>query len=721
MRKTLLALGALTAVSLPVQARAHELQGYVSPAGMEVLGRAIPTLVPERLEGLEFKKELDICPGDPVVFTQSKTNVELEIHNLDIEARDNDHLRVDVTLSVRGDGEIQMDNIYACFSEETCGDDFFLNNARAVLDFNIEIEGGKPVLTVYDIDLQVAPEDLDFNLADCGAIDNIGNWAVDAIREYLLDYAIDFVEGMAREQLSPMLADMMVGFNGAQVEVMAFGIDAQLAETNITAIDGLQVVGDIDIYSRFSPSTCIKKDPGEPKSHPGESPFLDVRDAHVGVAANYGLVEDALYHAWRRGMMCVSDKTLEGFGMDTSLMMEEIGKMMPGFPVDTKFSVEVRAAAPPRLEGSNFDNGAMRLVVEGLSVEVIGRKADGQAGSLKVELDMSIEAKLGVDPTRNVMTVQLGEATLDRLTVEDQIEKSKAGFDAARIRHVIGDFIMPAMMEEMSGMPLMAPIVGYQGVYVILDETKFDDAFLSAKLDLFVAPENDDVAPETRITDKPDGAANPKTAVLAFTGSDDQIPEQLMQFVVTIDGVAAEPSFVKEAHIGAIGETKTYRVEVAAMDLNGNVDPSPESVEVFVDGIAPGLVIRGSRIREVEDEATFEWSASDDITAESALRPTIEVYRLNDKTDILSKQLVASQELPAGTSKTTIPVKDGDLYRVEVIVKDEAGNESRSSLTLRTPGYGGCAATGAAGSVPFALALGLVAFVLRRRRVKVTH
>jgi len=686
---------------------------------MEVLGRAIPTLVPERIEGLEFVKELDICPSEPVVLTQSKTNVEFEIHDLKIETRDNDHLRVDITLSARGDGEIHMDNIYACFSEETCGDEFFINNARAVLDFNIEIEGGKPVLTVYNTDLQVGSDDLDFNLSGCGAIETLGNFVVDIVRDYLLDYALDMLEGLAREQLSPMLADMMVGFNGAQVEVMTFGIDAQLAETNITEIDGLQVVGDIDVYSRFSPSTCIKKDPGEPKSHEGESPYLDMSDAHVGVAANYGLVDDALYHAWRRGMMCINDKTLAGFGMDTSHMMEEIGKMMPGFPVDTEFSVEVRAAAPPRLEGSKFDNGAMRLRAEGISVEIVGRKADGQAGSLKVELDMSIEAKLGVDPTRNVMTVSFGEATLDRLTVEDQIEKSKAGFDAARIRHVVGDFIMPAMLEEMSGMPLMAPIFGYQGVYVILDETGFDDAFLSAKLDLFVAPENDSVAPDTRITDRPNGPANPKTAVLAFTGSDDQIPEQLMQFVVTVDGVAAEPSFVKEAHIGVIGETKTYRVEVAAMDLNGNVDASPESAEIFVDGIAPGLVIRGPRIRDVEDEATFEWSASDDTTTEAALRPTIEVYRLNDKTDALSKQLVSSQELPAGTTSATIPVKDGDLYRVEVVVKDEAGNESRSSLTLRTPGYGGCAATGAAGSVPFALALGMVAFVLRRRRVTV--
>jgi hypothetical protein len=103
------------------------------------------------------------------------------------------------------------------------------------------------------------------------------------------------------------------------------------------------------------------------------------------------------------------------------------------------------------------------------------------------------------------------------------------------------------------------------------------------------------VAPNTRITGKPDGIANPKTAILSFDGSDDQVPGQLIQYKVTVDGESAEPSFVKQATIGEVGVTKTYQVEVAAVDLSGNVDPSPESVELLVDGIAPGLAIRGKR------------------------------------------------------------------------------------------------------------------------------
>ena len=716
MRKLLLAFGVLTATSLPLQAGAHELQGYVSPSGLDALDRAIPSLVPERLEGLEFEKAFDICPGEPISFKQRDTNVELEIHALDMGVPDNDRLSVDLTFSLRGDGEVQMDNIYACFGEETCTDDFFISNARAKLEFNVEVEDGKPVLTVYNVELDVASDDLDFNLADCGAIDNIGNTVIDLFREYLLEYGLNMVEGLAQEQLSPLLAEMMVGFNGAQLQVQTFGIDAQLAETNLTEYDGVQVVGDIDIFSKFSPSTCISRDPGEPKSHKGESPFLDMSDAHVGVAANYGLVDDALYHAWRRGMMCINDKTLEAFGLDTHHMMDEVAKIMPGFPVDTKFSIEVRAAAPPRVEGTPWADGSLKLHLEGLSVEIIGRKADGQAGSLKVEIDMSIAAKVGVDPIRNVMTVSMGDSSIERLVVEDQIAKSEAGFDAARIRRVVGDYIMPAMLEEMSGMPLMAPIFGFEGVYIMLNEADFGDAFLSAKIDLFVAPEDDDQAPDTRITDKPNGPSNPKSAIVSFSGSDDQIPAELLQFEVTIDGETAEPSFVKEVKIGVLGETKTYQVQIAALDLNGNIDPTPETLELFVDGIAPGVAIRGSRMREVEGEATFEWTASDDTTDVSQLRTTVDLYRLTDRSDTLSKQLVSSRELPAGVTSATIPVKDGNLYRVEIVVEDEAGNQSLSSLTLRTPGYGGCSSTGAMGSLPFALGLGLLAIGFRRRR-----
>jgi uncharacterized protein (TIGR03382 family) len=52
------------------------------------------------------------------------------------------------------------------------------------------------------------------------------------------------------------------------------------------------------------------------------------------------------------------------------------------------------------------------------------------------------------------------------------------------------------------------------------------------------------------------------------------------------------------------------------------------------------------------------------------------------------------------------------------VAEDEAGNQSRSSVTVRTPGYGGgCSAAGGSSGLPVALALGFLGLLgIRRRR-----
>lgn len=723
MRKTVFAIGSLAAAAaLATNASAHRLEAYVSLTGVEFLESAVPSLVPESLGGVEFEKTLLTCPGDrPVIAKQTDTTVELTIHSLDIGLPEDDRLQVEMNFSVSGSGELQLENPYACFGEATCNDDFFINDATVMLDFNIEIENGKPVLTVHDMDLDVTDDNLDFTLSgsDCTGLDSIANSLVDFGTEYLLEEGLGLVSDLATDSLGPALSEMLVGFNGVQGEFDKFAFDAQLADTDIS-IAGLKVAGDIDVYSRFSPATCIdsSKDPGEPAEHEGAPPLLDMTASDVGISANYGLVDDALYHVWRRGMMCVNDKTLEGLGLDTHHLLDEVAKMLPGFPAGTEFGIEVRAAAPPRVQGSAAEGGGLTLYVEGLSVEISGRKPDGKTGTFRLELDLSMDANMGVDPKRNVMTLSFGEASIDRLVIDDQISSAEAGFDAARIRTVVGDYIMPAMLEEMSGMPLMAPVFGFNGVYIILQEANFGQAFLSAKLDLFLAPKVDDQAPDTRITDKPDGIANPKTAVLSFDATDDKVPEQLIQYQVTVDGEVGEPSFVRQAAIGELGETKTYSVQVAAVDLNGNVDPTPATAELLVDGISPGVAIRGSRVREVSGKsATVEWTASDDYTADDSLQARVEVYRLNDRKQALDKQLVETKEVSPGTTEATINIKNGDLYRAEVVISDEAGNESRTALTLRTPGYGGgCSASGSGTGLPIGLGLAMMLLLGARRR-----
>jgi MYXO-CTERM domain-containing protein len=164
--------------------------------------------------------------------------------------------------------------------------------------------------------------------------------------------------------------------------------------------------------------------------------------------------------------------------------------------------------------------------------------------------------------------------------------------------------------------------------------------------------------------------------------------------------------------------TATYEVSVAAVDLAGNVDPTPASASILVDGVVPFVVVNGARVRSADEGAVgVTWTMRDDTTASEALSVRVEVYELTDPADALSTRLVETQELAAGTTESKIEINEsGGVYRVEVHVTDKAGNDSQSSLLLNVASTGGCSVggNGSSGSVLLLLALGLL--FLRRRR-----
>jgi hypothetical protein len=84
----------------------------------------------------------------------------------------------------------------------------------------------------------------------------------------------------------------------------------------------MTVSGDLDLMSRFPAASCLDgRDPGDPAVFPGPAPDLGAGlQTDIGLSVNLGLLQDAIYHVWRDGMMCVTPGTLEGFGIDLSAL-----------------------------------------------------------------------------------------------------------------------------------------------------------------------------------------------------------------------------------------------------------------------------------------------------------------------------------------------------------------------------------------------------------------
>lgn len=719
-----LALAAVAAAA-PGSAAAHDVNARLSPSGVEFLEAQLPTYVPTYLRPPAVTVQVaDPCPGSKAIWlTQRDTEVYLSLDAFDLKLPQDGTLRVDVTLSAVAWGEAFIENPYFCFGSATCQDELWIDGARAIIDFAAWVDAtGKPRVQVAKIDLELSPNQIDFTLSSC-PIDDIVNLVVDVGKDWAMDFMLAKVEEMAQQQIGPRLEAMLAGFASYDGVTGSSDFSAKLTSVTVSP-SGIGAAVDIDLTSRYPAAACVGADPGDPAPQPGPAPNLAAGvNAHVGLSANLGLVDDALYHVWREGFMCVTPESLGALGI--SLDLDHIAGLLPGFPAGTTFSLAATVTMPPRVEGAAGEVATLTLVIEGVEIDLFAHTPDGQTRSLHLELDAAVSASVALDPSINALVLEIGDVRLTDLVVEDELGLEEAGFDFARIHKLLEERVLPRLADQLGAMPVTGPVFGgLAGYYAILREVRTTTAYLLAKADLFRAPADDRNPPDTFIAQRPSRPVRPSQAAILVDGTDAEIPTELLRYVVSVDGAAGSPTYVKKHKIGEEGRTATYRVSVAAMDLGGNVDPTPAVADVTVDGVSPDLrLLEYPRGTIATATPVVTWTATDDVTPAEALEPRARIYRIRPDR---SGELVDEQDLGAGSASGKLILDPGTEYRVILDVSDEAGNVSSEAFLFTVspdapaPGAGcGCEAAGRGGRSPAAAALLLatvVALRLRRRR-----
>jgi uncharacterized protein (TIGR03382 family) len=684
----------------------------VSPAGLDFVEEQVPSYVPAHLEPPAITQTLFTCPGGrPVVATQQDTAVDIEVHDVDLSIPAAGTLRLDITLSVDAEGRLFLENPFLCFGETTCDDVLSLDHGRAVVDFEVSAMNGEPRVAVSAVELMIGPDDIDLTLSGC-TIDDVLNWVIDFAKDWFMDYLVEKVEEVATTALSPLLEELVGGFTTFDGNLGIADFSAALDSVGVRT-DGITAVALADLTSPLPPVACVGPDPGQPGPHAGAAPDLrEGTGAHLGVAVNLGLIDDALYHAWAGGMTCVSSDELEAQGID--LHLDHVAVLLPGLPVGAEMSLEAHLATPPRVVGGNRSGADLTVLVEGAHIELTGEAPDGARVRFLVELDASASGRIGLEPGINALTLEMTGARIERLQVEEAYG-GEVPFDVARLHQLLEDFVLPALFDELAAIPITGPVFGLADYYLILRDLGASSSHVWAKTDLFRAPADDRNAPTTEIVRQPIGVANPSNALVLVSGSDAEVPPELLRYRVTIDGRTAEPTYVRAVDVGFPGVTDTYEVHVAAVDLAGNEDPVGVSTTVTVDGITPQVALHGDRMRKTSDtRIDLAWSMDDDYTEPARLRPRLVVYRMTDRTDSLSAELVDTIDLAQGATGATADLEPGDLYRLEIVVADEAGNETRSSTLVEVTGAGGCNAGGR--GAPFGMALVMLGALVALRR-----
>lgn len=696
-------------------ADAHQLHGYVSQAGLDFISEQVPALVPKDIYPGPLSKDF-AC----MTATQQNTHVALEVHDFSITIPQEGRLRVYLDISADGDGELLVDDVYACFGEMTCQDQIYIHDARATIDFDIMLDGGKPTAVFQNVDLQLSEDDIDINFSGCAA-DDVANWMIDFAKEYVTDMLLAKAEEMAKDALGPKVEEMLGGVGAFSGQIQSMDITAALQDIFVEE-DGVDIGVDVGMSSMFEPAECVRDlDEGAPTDLAGEVPDLGQIASDLGLAVNFGLVNNALYQVWRQGLTCITGDSLAALGI--VIPTDHIMQLLPGFPPGTTLDMEMRLSKPPRLTstytgGGNDDVDTLDMIamIEGVELKLIGHLPDGSDKTIDVGMDVSATMALGIDPATNAMLATPVGMEVTRMDI-DQVYAAETGVDSARLLQVVHQQMLPKLLAKFGAMPVTGPVFSKGEYAVILRGIGNNEAFLSLNADLFHIPADDIGAPETSIIEYPSGPVSVENSKIRVSAVDGMIPTELLRYNITVNGEARPMTYVRSFAAGVAGESGTYDVQVSAVDLSGNTDESPASVQITVDGIAPVVYLEGERIRKMDGGSTdLSWTMSDDMTDAALLGARIELFEVKDETDLLSREHVETIELGPGVTSATVEIADGAMYQAEVHVIDAVGNESIATVLLDSENGCGCAAGGGStGLTTLVVGLGLL-LVLRRRR-----
>jgi MYXO-CTERM domain-containing protein len=716
LTKTALAstLAAAGTVLAGPTAHAHQLDGYVSQAGLDFISAQVPGLVPKDIYPGPIAKDFSCMTA-----TQRNTHIQLEVHDFSITIPEEGTLRLYLNISADGEGELFVDDPYACFGEMTCQDTLYIHDARATIDFDIMLDGGKPTAVFKQVDLQLSEDDININFSGCAAGD-IAEWMIDFAKDYVIDMLLDKAEEMAQQALGPKVEEMLGGIGAFEGEIQATQFSAALQDLFVRQ-GGVDIGVDVAMSSMYEPAECVREfDDGAPQDVAGEVPDLGEVASHLGLALNFGLVNGALYQVWRQGLTCIDGDSLAALGVH--LPTEHIMQLLPGFPPGTTLDMEMRLTKPPRLTSTqgggsdDVDTLDMVAVVEGIELELIGHLPDGSDKTIEVGMDARATMALGIDPSTNAMLATPVGMEMTRMDI-DQVYAAETGLDSARLLQVVHEQMLPKLLAKFGAIPVTGPVFSKGEYAVILRGIGNNEAFLTLNADLFHIPTDDIGAPETSIIEYPIQPVSVADSKVRVSGVDGMIPTELLRYNVTVNGEARPLTYVRTFAVGTAGESGTYEVQVSAVDLGGNTDESPASTQVTVDGIDPVVYLEGERMREMDGGSTeLAWTMSDDMTDAALLGARIELFEVKDESDLLSREHVETIELGPGVTTATVEISDGAMYQAEVHVTDAVGNESIATVLLDSKNGCGCSSGGGStGATTLLAGLGVL-LVLRRRR-----
>jgi hypothetical protein len=374
------------------------------------------------------------------------------------------------------------------------------------------------------------------------------------------------------------------------------------------------------------------------------------------------------------------------------LLSENLGNVASGLglPANTKLEFALRLLEAPfvRLTAAS----GMELFLRNFHLRLTMIPPGGPLNQAFISADLGVSVKPWVDPATNSISMDLGQVTVARLEIQGKDgQPANLQLDPARLQRFIEHVALPVLRERLSASPVSPSVFNVKTFQVELKQMMVNEGSLAAYVDAYqLEATGDPTPPETLLVKSPGQEVGPQVVRITVRGNDARTPAALLRFSARIDGGPwSEPKYGGRIDVTTHGGT--HVVEIAAMDHDGNIDPSPLNLRFTVDAMVPLLTIHSRPDSLISgSSASVSFSGSDDRTVEGQLRFTAELFRVPDGGG--NPEVVATKEVPPGENTVTFDGLADGIHRIRITVEDGVGNVTSQDVGFVVDNSSGCSA-----------------------------
>jgi uncharacterized protein (TIGR03382 family) len=687
-------------------AQAQDFSIRITQEGFDAMRPAALMRLPSTFRVPSMERQLFNCPVTSSDIVAQVPDVDVGVGWRDVRVTAEDGaLAVEAEVDLDIDTTVEIDRVYACFGHATCD----VTAGADALSLRVVVAGSSSesgiALEATDVALDLAPEDLSIDSSGC-AVGDAAEWLIETFRSWVVERLLSYAESALSEKVASGLEGLIAQAVDLEIERAGFSIHGSVDSLSIHAGTGVELSGSVGVRWAGAP---VYDAPAPAIGAPeGVALPAEFGPGQFQLAVSDRLATAALYEAWRGGLL---SSALEG--RLPTIELDSLGvSQQLGLPEATQISMTIDLTEPLVASFDRDGSGHAKVEITNLVVDLhVLPPWPLPASEVRVRVDGSVALGVAIDPSLGGLVPEVGELDIERVTIET--EGAELEIDRARIAEFVRGRVTPILAERFSGVPIAPALASIAGVFAYVRTLETEGGWERAGVDLVTADPNDHDPPSTLLVE-PAALVAAGSATFLATGEDGSTPTPLLRYRAFLDGEQiVSGSSVRAIRVDvADGE---HQLSVAAIDLNGNEDPTPFEHSFVADGLPPELLVNEapeSLVNEPEIEASWEVHDSG---------PTESRYELRKISgDGASSEVVADAPFAADRGSLAIDgLEPGALYELEIVARDQAGNvvSQTFGFAVDPNASSGCSAAtpDASSFTAIALALGLLSIRRRRR------